>query len=55
LLVEYWSYGGVDVDYKLPVKVEDPHIYDPRMGPVYELLPLDSARPTLGILIYSRA
>jgi cobaltochelatase CobN len=71
LLVEYWSYGGVenlenmfllllkeyggvDVDYKPPVKVEDPYIYDPQMGPVYELPPLDPAWPTLGILIYSR-
>jgi len=71
LLVEYWSYGGVEnlenmfllllkeyggieVDYKPPVKIEDPYLYDPEMGPLYELPPLDPAKPTLGVLIYSR-
>jgi cobaltochelatase CobN len=48
------EYGGVETNYKPPVKIEDPYLYDPEMGPLYELPPLDPAKPTLGVLIYSR-
>jgi cobaltochelatase CobN len=48
------EYGGVNVDFKPPIKVEDPYIYDPDAGPAYELPPVNPAKPTIGIITYSR-
>ncbi|MCU7787540.1 cobaltochelatase subunit CobN [Pyrobaculum sp. 3827-6] len=48
------EYGGHSVDYSPPVKIEDPYIYDPDVGPLYGLPPLDPGKPTVGVLIYSR-